>query len=72
MFPRQLDYHTYTFCSGELISPRLRFGVKERFSTPKMLLAEERTLMTAGFCISRYLLFSCILLRSHTLALHHK
>jgi len=42
----QFDYHTYKFV---LISLRLCFGVKEKFSTPKMLLVKWRTLMTAGF-----------------------
>jgi len=46
MFQCQFDYHT---CKFVLISLRLCFGVKEKFSTPKMLLAKERTLMTAGF-----------------------
>jgi hypothetical protein len=49
MFPRQLDYHTYKFVGGKPISLRLCFDAKERFSAPKMRLAKERALMTAGF-----------------------
>ena len=37
MFQYQLDYHTHKFV---LISLRLCFGVKEKFSTPKNVISK--------------------------------